>query len=129
MKYLLLIIAIALFSCADDNITSVASLEGKWVEKVSRMDTLIFDSSLDDADSKYFVLKSEHEIAGYNDVHSSMFEYKIEDHKISIYNSLSSCYCFSDYSFRQQGNDLLIENFYDASSAGEIETFVKLASD
>jgi hypothetical protein len=39
---------------------------------------------------------------------------------------LSSCYCFSDYSFIQTGNNIFIENFYDSNSKGVVETFERL---
>ena len=124
MKYLLLSITIILLSCSNDN--DVDPLAGKWVEKVNGTATITFDTELDGNASKYFIFKYDKGISGYNDLHSAIYQYKIENDKISIYNTLSSCYCFADYSFTQTGDKIFIENFYDSNSKGVIETFTKL---
>jgi hypothetical protein len=124
MKYLLLSVAIVLFSCRNDNITSGESVKGKWVEIVNRKDTIMFDSELDD--SKYFIFKCDNGISGYNNLHSSIYEYRIVGDQISLYNTLSSCYCFADYTYSQTDDKMFIENFYDSDSEGVIETFEKL---
>jgi hypothetical protein len=130
MKYLLLSITMILFSCVNDDITSgessVELLDGKWVEIVNRRDTIIFDTGMNGSDSRYFMFKCGKGISGYNNLHSTIYEYRITTSEISIYNTLSSCYCFSDYSYSQTNDKIFIENFYDSGSKGVIETFEKL---
>jgi hypothetical protein len=55
-----------------------------------------------------------------------MYEFKIEGDKISLYNIISSCSCFKEYSFSLSGDKIEIGNFYHDNSAGEIETFERL---
>ena len=123
IKYLILIITALCLSCSNNDITSIASLDGKWVEQTLRKDTIDFSP---DFEGKYFVFKSDDEIAGYNSLYSTFYEYRIEGNQISLYNLISSCYCFSDYYFKRSGDAIKIENFYDPNSKGNIETFVKL---
>jgi hypothetical protein len=127
MKYLLLAVTLMSLSCNNDTITPVVvPFEGKWVEAVGRMDTIIFDPKLNGIESNYFIFKSHKGISGYNNLHSTIYEYNITYDQISIYNTISSCYCFSDYRFTQAGNKISVENFYDSHSKSEIETFRKL---
>jgi hypothetical protein len=120
-----------MLSCSDQNVnpelsTHVVSLEGKWIEKKNRQDTIIFDSKLYGSDRKMFSFRSANEISGYSQLHSTMYEFKIEGDKISLYNIISSCYCFKEYSFSLSGDKIEIGNFYHDNSAGEIETFERL---
>jgi len=120
-----------MFSCSEKNVNPefsalTISLDGKWIEKENRKDTIIFDTKLNSGDRTWFSFRSANEIGGYNRLFSTMYEFKIEDHKISLYNSISSCYCFSDYSFGVDGDQMNIGNFYDASREGKTETFVRL---
>jgi len=126
MKYLLLGVAILLLSCENDKLGPVEPLEGKWVEASNRADTLVFDPELNGNNSTYFTLKSKNGISGYNNLYSTIYEYHLENGKISLYNLVSSCYCFTDYSFTQTADKIFVENFYDSNSKGVIEVFEKI---
>lgn len=126
MKYLLLVIPLISLSCTNNTITPAVPLDGKWVETVGKMDTIIFDPELNGVESNYFIFKSHKGISGYNNLYSTIYEYHIANDEISIYNTISSCYCFSNFSFEQTGKKISVENFYDSHSKGEIETFRKL---
>jgi hypothetical protein len=126
MKYLLLFFSALLVSCSYNYVTPSTSLDGKWIESVRKRDTIVFDQKLNSNERKHFVFKSDKGITGYSSLYSTIYEYKVDRDKISIYNSVSSCYCFSDYYFTFVGDKILIENFYNSNSKGVIETFVKL---
>jgi len=119
-------LVVILFSCTDNNLTPLRDLNGKWVETTRRKDTILFDQNIDSADKLFFIFKSDKEIKGYNKLYSSIYEYKVIGLKISIYNTLLSCYCFTDYKFSTSNGKLLIENFYSQKSTGQIETFEKI---
>jgi len=118
MKYLLILIIVLPLSCSYDNVTPLAPLDGKWIERVNKKDTIIFDQKLNSDNYKLFKFRGT---TGY-----WLYEYKINGDTISIYNTVSSCYCFSDYYFTQAGDEIMIGNFYDSNSKGMIETFEKL---
>lgn len=124
MRYLLLFVSIISLSCTNNDMTPSVPLKGKWVEKANKMDTIIFDPELNG--DKYFIFKSTKGISGYHNHYSTIYEYNINGDKISIYNTISSCYCFSNYSFTQTDDKIFIENFYDSNSQGVVEIFEKL---
>ena len=129
MKYLLLFVPLLLLSCTDHDIspegTSSLALSGTWVEATNRKDTITFLAS-EPSDPQMFSFKCEKGISGYNDLHSSLFQFKVEGNEISLYNTISSCYCFSDYTFSRTDTKIHIENFYDSDSEGQMEIFVPL---
>lgn len=131
MKYLLLPLIVLVLSCSEQNVNpelsaQVVSLEGTWVEKNLRKDTIIFDSKLYSSDRNVFSFRSANVISGYNQLHSTIYEFKIDGDTISLYNVISSCYCFKQYSFGISGDQMNIGNFYNSSREGEIEAFVPL---
>ena len=120
-----------MLSCGEQNVNpemsaGVISLEGKWVEKVNRQDTIIFDNKLYGDDRKVFSFHSVNEISGYSQLRNTVYEFKIDGDKISLYNVISSCYCFREYSFDVRGDQFNIGNFYDDNRRGETEIFVRL---
>jgi len=117
---------IILASCADNDSNPSVPLEGKWVAVEVETDTLIFDA---DIGRDIFQLKRGKEIQnGYLLPKSGagIYEFKINGESISIYNMVSSCYCFNDYFFNQSGYTLIIENFYEKNAKGDLKTFRKL---
>jgi len=126
MKYLAFSFCLILLSCSDNSLTPLTDLSGSWVEINGRKDTITFDQKFDNGDKQSFILKSDKEIKGYNKLYSSIYEYKFTASKISIYNTVSSCYCFADYQFTASNDRFLIENFYSQNRTGQIETFEKI---
>lgn len=120
-------IVIILLGCTNNTLAPTPiDLNGKWVEINSRKDTIIFDRNIDSDDRRLFIFKGQNEIKGYSKLYSSIYEYKVKGEKISIYNTLSSCYCFTDYTFKPSIDKFFIENFYSQNSNGQLETFERV---
>jgi hypothetical protein len=123
---LLLLLGLALISCENNDISSTGSLEGKWVDIKTKTDTLIFDKSIA---PNVFLLRRGKEIQNGHLLPKSgagMYEFKLLPEKISVYNLLSSCYCFKEYFFLYTGSQLTVENFYDDNANRVLHTFQKL---
>ena len=125
---LLLFLFIALVSCIDSepSVASLESLDGKWVELHARKDTIIFEYNPALSSTPRMQFNSDGEIGGYNGLYSTQFEFYLGDHTISLYNIISSCYCFTDYPLVVSTNRLKVGNFYDPAASGKLETFVKI---
>lgn len=129
MKKLLLLISLFYFSCDDDNNNSnpaTTALDGKWVNIQTRTDTLIFGSAMGD---HYFILARAKEVRNgfvLPKPGAGIYEFKLKSNLISVYNTISSCYCFSDYYFERKASILVIGNFYDPASQSDLETFRRL---
>lgn len=126
MKNFLPLLLIAFLSCENNDITSTGSLEGKWVDIKTKTDTLIFDSSIS---ADLFLLRRGKEIQNGHLLPkpgTGIYEFKLLPEKISIYNTLSSCYCFNEYFFIHHQEEITVENFYDPASTGILQTFTKL---
>lgn len=129
MKQRLFFIAIVFCSCSNDIVVPLVPLDGKFVEQEFRLDTLIFDQTLMSQNKTLFIFRRPKEIQNgflLPKIGSGIYEYKINESKISLYNTLSSCYCFNDYTFLRSGEKIFIENFYDPTHKGEHVTFVKI---
>lgn len=130
MKYLLLFVPLLLSGCVEHDIspegqTTVLSLNGTWVEATNRKDTITFLAA-EPNHPQMFSFKCEKGISGYNGLYSSIYQFKFEGKEISLLNTISSCYCFTNYSFSITDSKIQIENFYNSDSEGQIETFVPL---
>ena len=132
MKKLFFLISVLALGCDDNSVnpdparSNTDSLEGVWVDTRIETDTLIFDSGISD---KHFLFRRGKEMRnGYllPKPGASIYEFKIKPEIISLYNTLSSCYCFNDYFFSHEGTTITIGNFYDVNSSGDIRTFRKL---
>jgi len=122
---LLIILAISLLDCADDNSITQTKLGGKWVDITTKTDTLTF---LVVSEHDYVQLDRGLEMT--NGVlrpknGSGPYHYKILSDKISLRWSLSASGDYNDYYFNQAGDSLIVENFYDLKSKGAMQTFVK----
>ena len=125
---ILLLISLFYFSCDDDNNSNPvsAALDGKWINVQAPTDTLIFDSAVGD---NYFVLARRKEVRdGFllPKPGAGIYEFKLKSNLISVYNTISSCYCFHDYYFQKKASMLVIGNFYDPASQNHHETFKRL---
>jgi hypothetical protein len=103
---------------------------GIWVDASSFSDTLIFNSAFNDPGDprQYFELRRGTEMRNGQKVPkigAGIYEYKLSGNSISVYNLISSCYCFSDY-YYASGENLLIGDFYESKEPTRILTFVRL---
>lgn len=122
MRYLIILFFILiLYSCAKDkDDLTLNDLKGKWIEVVTKSDTLTF-SPMD----KRLTLGRGKEMRNGSllpKFKSGLYEYKLQDESISLYWMLSSNYNFSNYSFELKDDKLYIGNFYESTS-GAILTF------
>jgi hypothetical protein len=107
------------------------SLGGElWVESSSFSDTLDFDPDFNDPSDarQYLVVRRGTEMRDGHRVPkigSGIYEYKMNGNSISVYNLLSSCYCFSDY-YYSKDKHLLIGDFYESKQPARILRFVRL---
>ena len=114
--------------CREEGIRSREA--GIWVNASSVSDTLIFNNAFNDPGNarEYFELRRGTEIRNGHKLPkrgSGIYEYKISGNSISVYNTLSSCYCFGDY-FYEMDENLRIGDFYENDQPGQILTFVRL---
>ena len=128
MKYLLIFSLIILLSCEGVNVNPDSkTLEGVWVEVSNYSDTLKF---LNIDGSEYLSLNRGSETKGGFQVPKSgsgPYEYNIlSEEKISLRWSLSSNSDFNEYIFKQSGNFLIIEKFFDPPSPGVFLTFRRI---
>jgi len=114
---------LALLSCEEETV-EVPQLNGVWVEQKDKLDTIYFETG-----EKLFTLqrgkemKNGHLLPKFG---SGAYIYKLKVDSISLYNKLSSCYCFDDYYFKAEEGALKIGAFYDENFSGqEIRTFIK----
>jgi len=126
MKYGLLIFVIVLLGCANDNLTTQVTLEGKWVEINTNTDTLTFGLL---GGQEAVILSRDKEMRdGFllPKSGSGSYDYKLLTDQISLRWHLSSNSAFTDYYIKQTGNRMEIENFYSTTAIGTIQTFEKL---
>lgn len=129
MKYGLgILLMFLVFSCTKDNIPTFSDLNGKWVDINTKTDTLIFKMI---GDSEMMFLERGKEtrngflLPKYGSGH---YDYKLltSDNKISLRWGLSSNMSFNDYYFKQSGDKLIVEKFFDISEDGRKLTFKKI---
>jgi hypothetical protein len=116
MKYGTLAIFVFIFAGCDndDNMSMVVGEQGTWVEVHGRTDTLTFESF---DDIKIVSLARAREMRNGQWVpkaRTGPYNYKIESGKISLYWLLSSSYTFTEYNFHQEGNRLVIGDFFNS---------------
>lgn len=119
------IIAALSFGCEQHDL-ALRPLDGRWVDVQTATDTLIFDP---DFGEDFFSLRRAKELRNgflLPKPGAGIYKYVLKPEAISVYNTISSCYCFNDYFFKLDGSLIVVENFYDASAAGDLRTFKKL---
>ncbi len=116
----LLVFLILHLGCQPEEI-SKEQLQGIWVEVTDRTDTLVFAQEPFHYD-KYFTLnrgkeiRNGHVLPKYG---SGTYQYQLKDNTISVYNLLSSCYCFHDYHFELKKDQISIGDFYQKNTSGQ----------
>jgi hypothetical protein len=123
---LLIIFAISLFDCPNNNVIAQKPVTEKWVDVNTKSDTLTF---LTIGGHDYIQLDRGKEMRnGYLLPKSGAgpYRYKLLTDKISLYWTLSSDSNFYDYYFNRVDDTIVIENFYDPNLKGTRQTFKKL---
>lgn len=128
MKHgLIIALVLTLLSCSNDEVTTVTDLNGKWVDIHTKTDTLTF-RLFEDQESMILGRGKEMRdgflLPKYG---SGPYEYKLlTDDKISLRWMLSSNANFNDYDFKQTGDKLTIEKFFETTTSGTMLTFKKI---
>lgn len=124
---LVIIFVLALISCTSDNVTTLTDLNGKWVDINTKTDTLTFGLF---GDKESMILGRGKEMRdGFMlpKYGSGPYDYKLlTGDKISLRWTLSSSSNFNDYYFKQTGDKLTIEKFFDTTTSGTMLTFKKI---
>ena len=124
---LTIILALTLLSCTGDNVTTLTDLNGKWVDINTKTDTLTFGLF---GDKESIILgRGKEKRDGFilPKYGSGPYDYKLlTGDKISLRWTLSSNSNFNDYYFKQSGDKLTIEKFFDTTTSGTMLTFKKL---
>ena len=130
MKKLFFALSVVAFGCDNDVTPDPAtlsqSLEGVWVDTRIETDILVFDNKVSD---RHFLFRRDKEMRNGQLVPkqgAGFYEFKLKPETISLYNTISSCYCFNDYFFSRDGATITLGNFYDTNVTGDLRTFRKL---
>lgn len=117
MKYLALL-TFALPWLSFEQATISTSLTGKWVDVNTKTDTLTFES----VDTKSYLILTRATISCFG-----LYSYNLQsENKISLSWSYSSIEGAKEYSFKQSGDFIEIEEFYCMKEGGKKLTFKRL---
>jgi hypothetical protein len=126
-KLLIFLFPVLIASCKKDS--SAGTLEGVWIEKNFRLDTLDFDNPITKSS---FKLRS----ASYWDLaqnpthpinHSAIYRYEIETDTIKLNSFYSSYSGLFAYKFKfNSPTDFIIGKFYNRTSLPAIPEFEKI---
>ncbi len=109
-NYGLILILLSLLSGCEKEESITTGLQGEWVERSLRKDTIVFNSPDFDFGENWFDLRREGMIS------SGPYEYRINGDSISMHWMLSSCTCWETYYFKpDKGKDYFrIGKFFDS---------------
>jgi hypothetical protein len=123
----IIVFALSLLSCSTDNVTTSTELNGKWVDIHTKTDTLTFGLF---GDQESMVLGRGREMRNgvlRPKIGAGPYNYELlTSDTISLRWTLSSNSNFNDYYFKQTGDRLTIEKFFDTTTPGTMLTFKKL---
>ena len=124
---LIIILAMAISGCKNDDVAEVTHLNGQWVDINTNIDTLTFEL-IDN--NEYFVLGRGKEMRSGHLLPKSgsgLYRYTLlTDDSISLQWAFSSNCNFNNFYFQQLGDQILIEKFFDAANPGIMLTFEKI---
>ncbi|QIP17889.1 hypothetical protein G8759_19435 [Spirosoma aureum] len=116
--YTLLLFSLTVLSCKKSDTISPETLTGTWIEVSARQDTLIFN--LDHVGASLpasLTVKrgTERNSSGYllPKIGSGIYIYELQGERIFVRNLLSSSSLGADYAIEQQGDRLMVENFFE----------------
>ncbi len=121
-------LVVGAFACTEsDNNPLGKRLEGKWVDEVTKTDTLEF-IVLEDRSTLMSLRRGREVINGYDlpKIGSGLYTYELSGEEISLYYTLSSSSRSTDYFFKQKGSKLEIGRFFESDNEELILTFRKL---
>lgn len=125
---LYLVFLIAFLGCTDTSDQPMPlSLEGKWVDQLTKTDTLEF-LRLEDG-SSLLNLRRGREMSNGHDLpkmSSGLYFFSMSKNTITLQYSLSSNYNPNDYYFDQNPLELRIGRFFGSENSSDILTFRKI---
>jgi hypothetical protein len=125
---LFLIFVFASMSCSETSDQPIStSLEGKWVDLVTKTDTLEF-LKFDDGNTLMLLHRAKEISNGQKipKIGAGPYTYSLSGSRITLQYSLSSFYGPTDYFFEQNGLQLRIGRFFESGNSASILTFKKV---
>ncbi len=119
-----IIVLMFCMACQKDEI-EIHSLEGTWIEVEDRSDTLVFN----EIESFFILNRGKEERTGHilPKLGSGLYQYKLQDGVISVYNTYSSSLDFQDVPILIDKNIFMIGDFYQKDKAKQsLLTFERL---
>jgi hypothetical protein len=129
MKQALFLILLAfLMGCTDTSDQPIPlGLEGKWVDQLTKTDTLEF-LRFEDGSTLMNLSRGREISNGHNlpKIGSGPYIYTHTGNSISLQYSLSSNWNPTDYYFQQNALELKIGRFFDSENSSDVLTFRKI---
>ncbi|WP_111672339.1 hypothetical protein [Algoriphagus litoralis] len=125
---LILILLAAVFGCTDTSDQPIPlTLEGIWVDQLTKTDTLEF-LTLQDGSSLLNLKRGQQNQNGFAvpKIGSGLYTFSIKKDNITLQYSLSSYYNPTEYYFRQNALELKIGRFFDSENSSDVLTFRKV---
>jgi hypothetical protein len=129
MKQAFILIFLGVFiGCTDTSDQPLPlSLEGKWVDKLTKTDTLEF-LRLEDGSALLNLSRGREMRNGNNlpKIGSGLYTFSLDKNSITMQYSLSSFYNPTEYYFKQNQLELKVGRFFDSENSSDILTFRKI---
>jgi hypothetical protein len=129
MKHaIILILLIAVFGCTDTSDQPIPlTLEGKWVDQLTKTDTLEF-LKFEDGSTLMNLSRGREISNGHNlpKIGSGPYFYTLSENSITLQYSLSSYWNPADYYFKQNALELKIGKFFESKNSASVLTFRKI---
>lgn len=125
---LFLILLVAFMGCTDTSDQPLPlSLEGKWVDQLTKTDTLEF-LRLEDGSSLLNLGRGREMRNGNNlpKMGSGLYTFTLGKNSITLQYSLSSNYNPTKYYFKQNPLELKVERFFESENSSEILAFRRI---
>lgn len=124
----ILILLVVFIGCTDTSDQPLQlSLEGKWVDKFAKTDTLEF-LRLEDGSALLNLSRGREMRNGNNlpKIGSGLYTFSLDKNSITLQYSLSSFYNPTEYYFKQNQLELKVGRFFDSENSSDILTFRKI---
>lgn len=125
---IILVFLLAAWGCTDTSDKPMPlSLEGKWVDQLTKTDTLEF-LRLEDGSSLLNLSRGRETKNGHNlpKIGSGLYTFSLSKNNITLQYSLSSNWNPTDYYFSQNPLELKIGRFFESENSAEILIFRKI---
>jgi hypothetical protein len=127
-KALILMLLAVFLGCTDTSDQPVPlSLEGKWVDPLTKTDTLEF-LRLEDGSSLLNLSRGRENRNGHNlpKAGSGLYTFSLGKNSITLQYSFSSFYDPTDYYFKQNALELKVGRFFDSENSSDVLIFRKV---